>query len=182
LEAALQYDSLSKVLNSYLANKRFDFSDGLIKRHIIIKEVSVSGNERGSLLIRVDFNGSYNGSVFLAGIPVYDSEKRAIEVHNLDYDLKTKSLLLKTAKWLYTKRISKELRKYTSFELTDYYNTASSALNSWLNQEWTKGVKGSGSVSDLKLTEVHALPEHLLIRSNCVGKLSVLVSEIDLKL
>jgi hypothetical protein len=182
LEAALQYDSLSKILNSYLENKRFDVSDGLIKKHIIIKEVSVSGNERGSLLIRVDFSGSYNGSVFFAGTPVYNPEKRAIEVHNLDYDLKTKSLLLKTAKWLYTKRISKELKKYTYFELTDYYTTASSALNSWLNQEWTRGVKGSGSISDLRLTEVHALPEHLLIRSNCAGKLSVMVSEIDLKL
>ena len=49
-------------------------------------------------------------------------------------------------------------------------------MNSWLNREWTKGIRGSGSITDLKLTAVYALPEHLLIRSNCVGKLNVLVS------
>jgi hypothetical protein len=181
LEAALQYDSLSKVLNGYLVNKRFDISEGLFSKHIIIREATVSGKENGDLLIKVDFNGSFDGTVFFTGKPVYNAEKKTIEVQELDYDLKTKSLLLKTAKWLFNKRIISELKKYTSFELSSYYDTASSTLNAWLNKEWTKGIKGSGSVNDLKLTAVHALPQHLLIRSNCAGKLSVLVSELDLK-
>jgi len=181
LEAALQYDSLSKVLNGYLANKRFDLTEGLFKKHIIIEQTSVAGNENGDLLVKVDFKGSFNGTVFFTGKPVYNAEKKAIEVQNMDYDLKTKNLLLKTAKWLFSNRIVEELKSYTSFELTDYYNTASTALNTWLNKEWTKGIKGSGAVNDLKLTAVYALPQHLLIRSNCAGKLSVLVSELDLK-
>ncbi|MGN6401396.1 MAG: DUF4403 family protein [Flavisolibacter sp.] len=180
LEAALQYDSLSKVLNGYLVNKRFDLSEGLFKKHIVIENTMVSGNENGDMQIRLDFTGSFNGTVFFTGKPVYNAEKKTIEVQDLDYDLETKNLLLKTAKWLFNNRIISELKKYTSFELTDYYNTATSTLNTWLNKEWTKGIKGSGSVNDLKLTAVHALPQHLLIRSNCVGNLSVMVSEIDL--
>jgi hypothetical protein len=182
LEAALQYDSLSKVLNGYLVNKRFDISEGLFKKHVIVKETTVSGDENGDLLIKVDFEGSFDGTIFFTGKPVYNAEKKTIEVQEMDYDLKTKSLLLKTAKWLFNKRIINELKKYTSFDLSAYYDTASATLNTWLNKEWTKGIRGSGSVSDLKLTAVHALPEHLLIRSNCVGKLSVSVSEIDLGL
>jgi hypothetical protein len=181
LEAALQYDSLSKVLNGYLTGKRFDVSEGIFKKHIVIENTLVSGNENGDLQIQLDFSGSFNGAVFFTGQPVYNAEKKTIEVQELDYDLKTKNLLLKTAKWLFNNRIIGELKKYTSFELTDYYNTATSTLNEWLNKEWTKGIKGSGSVNDLKLTAVHALPQHLLIRSNCAGKLSVMVSEIDLK-
>jgi hypothetical protein len=182
LEAALQYDSLSKVLNGYLVNKRFDISEGLFKRHIIIKETTVSGNENGDLLIKVNFEGSFDGTIFFTGKPVYNTEKKTIEVEEMDYDLKTKNLLLKTAKWLFNKRIINELKKYTSFELSTYYNTATSTLNTWLNKEWTKGIKGAGAVNDLKLTAVHALPQHLLIRSNCAGTLSVLVSEINLSL
>jgi hypothetical protein len=180
LEAALQYDSLSNVLNGYLVNKRFDVAEGIFKKHIIVQNTAVTGDENGNLLIKLDFTGSFDGTVYFTGKPAYNSEKKTIEVEDMDYDLKTRNLLLKTAKWLFNKRIINELKSYTSFDLSQYYNTASQTLNTWLNREWTKGISGSGSISDLKLTSVYALPEHLLIRSNCVGKLSVVVSEIDL--
>jgi hypothetical protein len=181
LEAALQYDSLSHVMNGYLVNKRFEVIEGLFKKHIVIQNTAVSGDDHGNMVIKVDFTGSFDGTAVFIGKPVYNAEKKSIEVQDLDYDLKTKNLLLKTAKWLFNKRIIAELKNYTSFDLSQYYDTATKTLNSWLNREWTKGISGTGSVSELKLTSVYALPEHLLIRSNCAGKLNVLVSEIDLK-
>lgn len=181
LEAALQYDSLSRVMNGYLVNKRFDLSDGIFKKHIIVRNTNVSGDENGNLIIRLDFDGSFDGTAYFTGKPVYNPDKKTIEVQDLDYDLKTKNLLLKTAKWLFNNRIITELKKYTSFDLTQYYDTATKTLNTWLNREWTKGISGSGNVSELKLTSVYALPQHLAIRSNCVGKLSVLVSEVSFK-
>ena len=181
LEAALQYDSLSSVLNGYLVNKRFDVTEGIIKKHIIIQHTDVTGDENGNMNIKVDFTGSFDGTVYFVGKPVYNAEKKTIEVKDLDYDLKTKNLLLKTAKWLFNKKIINELKSYTSFDLSQYYDTASKTMNDWLNREWTKGIKGSGSITDLKLTSLYALPQHLLIRSNCVGKLNVTVSELNLK-
>jgi hypothetical protein len=181
LEAALQYDSLSNVLNGYMVNKRFDVVEGIFKRHVIIEHTTVAGDENGNLNIKVDFTGSFDGTAYFVGKPVYNAEKKLIEVHDLDFDLKTKSLFLKTAKWMFNQKIVNELKKYTSFDLTQYYDTASKTLNDWVNREWTKGIKGSGSVTDLKLTAVYALPDHLLIRSNCAGKLSVTVSELNLK-
>jgi hypothetical protein len=181
LEAALQYDSLSRVLNSYLLHKRFDLSDGLIRNHIIVQNTEVVADTLGNLVIKMDFTGSQKGTVYFIGQPVYNHATKTIDVEGLDYDLKTNSLLLKTAKWLFNKRIVAEMKKYTSFNLTNYYDSASRTLNGWLNKEWTKGIKGSGSVQDLKLVSVHALPEHLLIRSNCTGKLAVQVSDINLK-
>lgn len=181
LEAALQYDSLSNVLNGYMVNKRFDVAEGIFRKHIIIQHTNISGDENGNMNIKIDFTGSFDGTAYFVGKPVYNPEKKIIEVQDLDYDLKTKNLLLKTAKWLFNKRIINELKNYTSFDLSQYYDTASKTLNDWLNREWAKGIKGNGSVTDLKLTSVYALPQHLLIRSNCVGKLNVLVSELRLK-
>ncbi|HEY6954841.1 MAG TPA: DUF4403 family protein [Flavisolibacter sp.] len=181
LEAALQYDSLTNVLNGYLVNKKFDVGEGILKKHIIIQHTNVSGDDNGNMNISVDFTGSFDGKVDFVGKPVYNPEKKTIEVQNLDYDLKTKSILLNTAKWLFNQRIINELKSYTSFDLTQYYDTASKTLNDWLNREWTKGIRGNGSVTDLKLTSVYALPPHLLIRSNCIGKLNVVVSDLNLK-
>jgi len=168
-------------MNGYLVNKRFEVTEGIFKKHIIIQNTAVSGDEQGNMVISVDFSGSFDGTAVFIGKPVYNAEKKSIEVQDLDYDLKTKNVLLKTAKWLFNKRIITELKKYTSFDLGQYYDTASKTLNSWLNREWTKGISGTGSVSELKLTSVYALPQHLLVRSNCAGKLNVLVSEINLK-
>jgi len=181
LEAALQYDSLSHVLNGFLVNKRFDVGEGIFKKHIVIQNTTVSGDDNGNMNIRVDFTGSFDGTAYFIGKPVYNSEKKTIEVQDLDYDLQTKNLLLKTAQWLFNKKIINELKNYTSFDLSQYYDTASTTLNSWLNREWTRGIQGNGSVTELKLTSVYALPQHLLIRSNCTGKLNVLVSDLNLK-
>lgn len=182
LEAALEYDSLSKVLNTLLVNKRFDINQGIIKNHVIINQTRVSGNEQGNLVIGVDFSGSFDGTVVFTGKPVYNDDKKQIEVQDLNYDLQTKNFLLKTAKWLFSNKIAEELKKYTTFDLTQYYDTAGKTLNDWLNMEWTHGIRGTGSVSDLKLTGVYALPQNLLIRSNCMGKLQVQVSDFNLKL
>src|SRR4029079_2111491 len=152
LEAALQYDSLSNVLNGYLVNKRFDVAEGIFKKHIIIQHTAVSGDENGNMNISVDFTGSFDGTAYFVSKPVYNPEKKTIEVQDLDYDLKTKNLLLKTAKWLFNKRIISELKSYTSFDLTQYYDTATKAMNTWLNREWTRGIRGKGSVNELKLT------------------------------
>ena len=181
LEAALQYDSLSTVLNSYLVNKRFEVTEGIFKKHIVVQHATVTGDEKGNLNIRLDFTGSFDGTAYFIGKPVYNTANKTIEVQNLDYDLKTKNLFLKTAKWLFNNKIISEMKQYTSFDLSQYYDTATKALNVWLNREWTRGIKGNGSITDLKLTAVYALPQHLLIRSNCVGKLDVVVTELNLR-
>jgi hypothetical protein len=180
LEAALQYDSLSNVLNSYMVNKRFDLSEGILKKYIIIKDTKISGTENGDMNIQIEFTGSFNGTVLFTGTPEYNPETKTVVVNNLDYDLHTKNFLLKTAKWLFNKKIKSELKQYTTFSLKEYYDTAAKSINAWINKEWTKGVKGNGQVSELKLIGVYALPDHILIRSNCNGKLNLTISDIPL--
>ncbi|HEX6334557.1 MAG TPA: DUF4403 family protein, partial [Flavisolibacter sp.] len=120
LEAALQYDSLSQVMNTLLAGKRFDFSEGLFKKHVIITGAAVSGNEEGDLVIRADFTGSFAGTAYFSGKPAYDSATQSIIVQDLDYDLRTKNLLLKTAGWLFSSRITSELKKYSAIPMAPY--------------------------------------------------------------
>lgn len=182
LEAALQYDSLSRVVNGYMAGKRFDLSEGLFAKHIIVKEVTIASNNEGRMLIKVDFTGSFNGTAFFTGNPVYNPATKTIEVQDLDYDLQTKNVLLKTAKWLFAGKIESELKKNTAINLTSYFDTAQKSLNEYLNKEWTKGIKGTGSVKELKVISVQPLPQHILIKTACAGALSVQVTDIDLGL
>lgn len=180
LEAALQYDSLSNVLTGFMKDKRIEISEGLISKHIVIEKATVSGDTIGNLRIKLDFSGSFDGTAYFFGKPHYNKDSNSIEVKDLQYDLDTRNLFLKGAKWLFNKKIINELNKYTQFPLTSYFDTAKLTMNDWLNKEWTKGIRGSGSISDLKLTALYAMPQHLLLRSNCVGNLAVTVTEIPM--
>lgn len=179
LEARLNYDSLSKVVNGYLQGKRFDFKEAFLKRYVVVDSTHVGGDENGNLIIDVQFSGSHNGLVRFYGKPYYDAEKKSIEVADLDYDLKTKDFLLKTAKWLFNKRIINELKKYTSFSLANYYDTASKNLNEWINKEWTKGIRSTGKINELKMMGVKALPEHLYLQTACSGRIALRIDELN---
>ncbi len=180
LDAALQYDSLSHVVNGYMAGKRFDLSEGLFAKHIVVKEVTIAASPDNRMLIKLDFTGSFDGTAFFTGNPVYNSATKTIEVQDLDYDLQTKNVLLKTAKWLFSGKIESELKKNTKIDLTAYFEQAKTSLNTYLNKEWAKGIKGAGSVKELKVVSVQPLPQHILLKTACSGTLSVAVSEIDL--
>ncbi len=182
LDAALSYDSLGHVINGYMAGKRFDVSEGLFAKHIVVKEVTVAGNAEGNLLLKVDFTGSFNGTAFFTGKPHYNTESKTLEVQNLDYDLQTKNLLLKGAKWLFAAKIETELKKASRIPLGAYFDSAQQRLTQSLNREWTKGISGKGAIKELKLLQAEARPAHLFLRTACTGNLQITVSEIDLGL
>lgn len=180
LDVAVQYASFSRIVNAYIAGKRFDVSEGLLARHVVVKDVTIAGTINGEFLLKVDFTGSFNGTVYFNGKPAFNADSNTLAVQNLDYNLRTNSFLLKTAKWLFAGKIEAELKKVALIDLSSYFVTARKSLNAYLNQEWTKGIKGSGTIQDLRLDSLQALPQHLLLKMACIGKLNITLSENDL--
>jgi hypothetical protein len=179
LDAKLDYDSLSTIVNAQLKGKEFDFDKGPLKRTVIVNDCKFYGENNEKLVIRVDFSGSYNGLAYFTGKPVYNDQTKTIEIQDLDFDLRTKDVLLRTARWLFNKRIINELKKYARFELNSYISTAKGQIGSQLNRELTKGVKSYGQIDDIKLIGIYPLAKDLVIRSNCSGRLSVIVDSIQ---
>lgn len=179
-DAALQYASLSQILNDYLSGKRFNLSDGLFAKHVIVKNVVVGANQSGAIVVKVAFGGSFNGSIVFTGTPVYNEETKTIVLLNFWHDVQTNSLLLKAAKMLFASRIEKELKKSTRFSIEKLLAQIQKAIYENLNKEWTKGLTGSGEVEDLRLLSLQVLPEHLLMRTTCGGTLQINVSGLRL--
>ena len=170
LDALLNYDSLSHVISAQLKDKRFDLA---ANKYIIVKDCSVYGEDNENLIIRVNFEGSEKGLFYLTGKPSYDPSTKIIELKDLDFDIKTKNMLVKSAEWLFNKRIITELKKYTKFDLNGYVNSAIMTVNQQLNKEWIKGIQSQGNMDDIKIVNIYPLREHLVVRSNCSGNLSV---------
>jgi hypothetical protein len=96
-----------------------------------------------------------------------------ISMKELDFDIQTKSVLLKTAKWMFNKRILDELEKNTIFELKDLLNESKSNIVSAINTEITKGVKMSGAVNKISIKEIYLDKGNLLLRSEVKGTLKI---------
>ncbi|MBL0131261.1 MAG: DUF4403 family protein [Chitinophagaceae bacterium] len=87
-----------------------------------------------------------------------------------------------SADWLFDKKITKEISKHARFELGAYIDTAKTSINNELNKEWIKGTRSYGTISNITLMGIYPMQEHLVIRSNCSGDLSVKVESIQFSL
>ncbi|MFZ9387352.1 MAG: DUF4403 family protein [Chitinophagaceae bacterium] len=182
LDAVLNYDSLGLIMNQQLAGREFDFKKGFVKKHFVLDSCRVYGGGFDKLVIRIDFSGTNNGVMYLTGKPRYDEEKRLIEVKEIDFDIKSRNILLGSADWLFDKKITREISKYARFELGAYIDSAKSTLNEQLNTELTKGVRCYGQIRDIRLAGIYPMQQHLVIRSNCEGNLAIKVESIDFSL
>jgi hypothetical protein len=182
LDAVLNYDSLSRLASLRLKDQRFDFSKGPVKKIFIIRDIHLYGEHNEKLVIKINFGGTDEGVVYLTGKPVYDTATKKMEIKNLDFDLRTKDLLVKSAGWLFNRRILNEVQKHTVFDLGAYIDSAKTTLNKQLNTELIKGIFSYGAVDDIKLLGLYPLKEHLVIRSNLSGNLTIKVSSIDFSL
>lgn len=182
LDAVLSYDSLGWIINQQLAGKEFNFKKGFIKKKFIIDSCKIYGGGFEKLIIKINFSGTNTGVVYLVGKPVYKNDSRTIEVENVDFDIKSKNVLLGSADWLFDKKITKEISKNARFELGAYIDTATININKQLNQEWIKGIRSYGDIKDIKLIGIYPMQQHLVIRSNCSGDLSVKVESINFSL
>ena len=182
LDAVLSYDSLSSIINQQLVGKEFEFKKLFIKKKFIIDSCKIYGAGNEQLIIKMNFSGTNTGVVYFLGKPVYNKDKRTIEVTNINFDIKSKNFLLGSADWLFDKKITKELSKQARFELGAYIDTAKTTINEQLNQEWIKGIRSYGNISDIRLIGIYPMQQHLVIRSNCTGELSVKVDAINFSL
>lgn len=181
MEAALPFEALSRTLNTYLQGKRFQLSEGLIRQHVVVDACRLYSNLRDSLVVEARFSGSFGGTVYLTGRPVYDAVAQKITLQNFDYDLETKNLLLRGAKWLFDKLILEEIRKYTVVDVAGLFKTVQVKLNEVLNKEWAKGIQAAGMTERLELTGIQAQQEQLVISLRCNGTLQVTIKEMELK-
>ncbi len=182
LDAVLNYDSLGNILNQQVKGQEFNFKKGFVKKKFIIDECKIYGGGFEKLIIKIKFSGTNTGVVYLVGKPVYNKEKRTIEVTDIDFDIKSKNVLIGSVDWIFDKKITKEISKNARFELGSYIDTAKITINKELNKEWVKGIRSYGNIKDISLISIYPMQQHLIIRSNCAGELSVKVESTNFSL
>jgi hypothetical protein len=168
LDLNLDYDSLSTSIHSLSKGQVFKIK----KKTVCIDSIAITGASNQELLFRVQFSGSKKGTLYLRGIPEFDAEKQVIQLKTIDFDLETKALLLKTAKWLFSNKILEEIQKASKQDIKPLLNDAKAEINKQLNYTY-EDFYFSGKVDELKVLELYPLNETLMIRTKATGKLNL---------
>jgi hypothetical protein len=163
------YDSLSSMLTQELKGMKLDLKG----RKFIFGDLKIYGAANQRLTIKVNFTGKATGSIFLVGTPIFDSEQQYISFPDLEYDLKTKNVLLKSTKWLFDKKITDLLRQSATFDLKPKLNHLAKEMNNGLNQQIGAGITMSGKVDTIKIDLIHPQQNDLFLRLQTEGMLNV---------
>lgn len=176
LDAVLQYDSLSAILNQQLEGHVLDLGKGPVKNKFVISSCRLFGADHDKLIFKLDFTGSAEGTAYLTGKPAYDQATHIIEIKELDFDVKTRDKFLKTASWLFNKKITEEISSHTKFDLSSFIDSTKFMLMQQLNKVWMPGVKTFGFVSNIDLEGIYPMGQFLVIRIQCKGLLTMQVN------
>lgn len=164
-----QYDSLSAILTRNISGKSVDVKG----KEIIFDSIQIYGASNKKLHIKMNFSGSKKGIFYLTGTPVFVADSQFISFPDLEFDVKSKSALLKGAKWFFDKKVTNLLRQQTEIDLAPYLATLKKELNQNLAMELGTGVHLTGKVKEITVNLIQPRGEHLHIQIHSLGKLAI---------
>ena len=163
------FDSLSILINQQLK----DSSIKINKHKFLFKECSVFNASNKKIGIKISFSGKKKGTLFLVGTPYYNSKNKVLSFPDLDFDIQTKNLLLKSAKWLLNKKVKDKMIAAAVFNLEAEINNIKKQINTALNQKYMSKITLSGSIDKIDIKQINLLENELFIRAIGTGSLKV---------
>ena len=163
------YDSLSSVLNKNIQGTEVPIKNKKIR----LDNAEIYGAKNSEVHLKVSFSGDKKGTFFFTGTPIFDSTLQKLTFPDIEFDVKTKSALLKSAKWLFNKKITTAVRNASEIDLKPYLDTMKAELNQSINVELTKGTYMSGEIEDVKMNFIHPMEAVLHLRFRGLGKLEI---------
>ena len=167
LDILASYDSLSSILSKEIKGKEIDIKG----KKVIFEQMKIFGSSNNKLNFEIEFSGKKEGVLYLNGTPNFDKEQQVISFPDLEFDVKTKSALLKSAKWLFSDKITDMIRLNTVFDLKPHIETVKTTLNKQINTQIQKGISLKGNIQKVEMENIYPSEKQLIIRINSEGKI-----------
>ncbi len=171
LDVILGYDSLSNFIRTSFKGEVFEIK----RKKIIIEDIAVSGSTDNRIILKTTFSGSKRGVVYLLATPLLNDSLMQIELTNVDFDVKTKSVLLKSAKWFFNSKINQLVEEQGKFNYTTMLEDVKKEINSAFNQPLTEGVMMNGRINKIALNSIYYTTTHLVLRTQMTGSMKLIL-------
>ncbi|HKP32072.1 MAG TPA: DUF4403 family protein, partial [Chitinophagaceae bacterium] len=166
------YAFLSKIITDTVKDKVFDMEG----RTFVIKKIDIAASDQKKLEIRIEFTGNKKGTFILFGTPVLDIAKQTISIPDIDYDIRTKDVLLSVGEKLFRNKIINSLRQKAVVDIPALIEKNRAQINSQFNRAITSKFSTRGALLDLRITGLVVGREALDLQTNLKASLQLIAS------
>lgn len=168
-DVTVDYIILSTNLDKQVQGKEIKIGN----RKFIITRGKVYGGGNSKIIVELTFRGTREGTIYFTGTPVYDKTTNKLTVPDLDFELQTRSLLLRAAAWILNARITNELRSAVQFDITSILANVKTTIETNLTKQISANVSSTCYITDVNLVGIFPTHDNLIIRPLLIGDLSV---------
>jgi hypothetical protein len=97
-----------------------------------VKDIYLYGSG-DKLVVALNIAGTTKGTIYLAGKPYFDKASSSLRIKDLDFDIRTKNVLIRSASWILHHDLLQTLGKKLSFSIDDQLKSAQNQLQSFLD-------------------------------------------------
>ena len=173
--AVSTYESASKIVTKNFQGQ--EFASG--SRKITVQKVDLWQKD-GKMIIALDVIGSINGTIYLSGIPNYNSITKEIYFDQMEYVLNTKSILMKSANWLLHGTILKSIQENCRYSIKGNLEEGKQNLKPYLtNYSPMKGVFVNGIINDFEFEKVELTDKAIIAFITTSGKMDIKIDGLE---
>lgn len=168
----MNYDSLSAQVYGTIKDQVFEMGGKKIK--VTYLKLFPAKEKLG---VEVGFTGSNKGVFYLLSVPEFNAKTSQLRLKQVEYDIETKNVLIKSAKWLLDETIRRKMEEQMVFDVSDLVKLTRESIHGSLNQKMDHGVRLQGSLQELDIKDYSIQPDALVVRSLTRGNLQVFVNQ-----
>ena len=173
--AVSTYESASKIVTKNFQGQ--EFASG--SRKIVVQKVDL-WHKDGKIVIALDVLGSINGTIYLSGIPNYNTITKEIYFDQMEYVLNTKSILMKSANWLMQGTILKNIQENCRYSIKGNLEEGKKSMNPYLsNYSPMKGVFVNGTLNDFEFEKVELTDKAIIAFITTSGKMRISIDGME---
>ncbi|WP_051627452.1 DUF4403 family protein [Flavobacterium seoulense] len=167
--AVSSYADASRIIKKNFAGQ--EFSSG--SRKVKVQDVNI-WHKSGKMVIALDLIGSLNGTIYLAGLPKYNAEKKEIYFDELDYVLDTKNKLMRTANWLAQGLILRKIQANCRYSIQPNLDEGKKTMLNYLNNySPMPGVFVNGKMGDIQFQKIELSQNAIIAFVKVNGQINI---------
>ena len=171
LSGEISLKNAGKLLSNLLVGQKYTFQNG--KYNVVVKKLELYGHNE-KIIIAADLEGSINGTIYFIGIPYFNNQTKTLEVKELDYELDTKSKLIKVANWFAHGKFVKIMAESFKFQLSGQIDDAKKLIQQNLNNyKIAKGIYLNGKLNSFEPRKVYITPSSIIATLEANGKADI---------
>ena len=169
LRTIASYDSINRFLLRDFDTQQIKINN---KKSINIDKVQLLGPQGERLVLSVQFSGTKKGTLYLVVQPYIDPRQH-LRIRDVDYELRTKSVLLHSAKWILHSKLKEQLEATVDVDLSPILLETKAAIEQQINSEITNGVWLQGKIDELNVQNLLLTTGFLVVDLRLSGKLKL---------